>query len=231
MTSRVVPIGDATLVVELDERIDIEVNARAVALAERIGGSRVAGVRDIVPTFRSVAVSYDPMITDVEALSDLLTLESARDVVPERPSPSVIDVPVCYDTELGPDLELVAAYAGMDPAAVARIHSSRDYRVFMLGFMPGFAYMGVVDPRIAAPRLATPRVRVEAGSVGIAATQTGIYPSETPGGWNIIGRTPMRTWHADSDPPTRFNAGDTVRFRAIDRAAFDRLFESSDASS
>jgi len=148
----------------------------------------------------------------------------AREVelAPPGPAPA-IDVPVCYGGEFGPDLEEVARFGGCSTGEVVALHASREYRVFMLGFVPGFPYMGSVDARIAAPRRQSPRVRVPAGSVGIAGAQTGIYPSETPGGWNLIGRTTFRAFDLTRTPPSLLGPGSRVRFVPIDREEYDRL--------
>ena len=130
-------------------------------------------------------------------------------------------IPVCYGGDLGPDLEEVASFAGMAEADVIRVHAGGTYRVFMLGFVPGFAYLGIVDQRIAMSRHATPRVRVPAGSVGIAGVQTGVYPAETPGGWQLIGRTPLKPFDPSRDEPFLLKAGDAVQFHPIDRAEYD----------
>lgn len=218
---RIVAAGDAALVAEFDDRIDVAVNARAVALADHVRTQLVRGVRDVVPTFRSVAVYFDPLQTDVDALAAMLKSASPRSQ--QLGTEEVIDVPVCYDLHLGPDLADLARRAECDIDTVVSIHTGREYRVFMLGFTPGFAYLGTVDSRIAVPRLATPRLQVPAGSVAIAGEQTGIYPAQTPGGWNIIGRTPLQTWRADADQPALFQAGDRVRFRRVDRATFEAI--------
>jgi inhibitor of KinA len=222
-TFRVVEAGDSALVVEFEERIDPAVNARVVALADRLRVEPVAGVRDVVPAFRSVAVYFDPLRTSYDALVARLEREAAAPDLPARPRLDVIRVPVCYGGEFGPDLADVARFAGMTESAVVDVHTGSTYSVFMLGFAPGMAYLGVVDGRIAAPRRETPRVRVPRGSVGIAGEQTGIYPAETPGGWQIVGRTPLRPF--DLTRPAQFlmKAGDLVSFFAIDRVEFDRL--------
>jgi inhibitor of KinA len=220
---RIVPAGDSAVVVEFEPRIDPAVNARAIALAAAIESARVAGVRDVVPTYRSVAVHFDPLRTDGEALTARLEREAAR------PAPATVDtrptvrIPVCYGGEFGPDLDAVAGIARMDPANVIATHSGRTYRVFMLGFVPGFAYLGIVDERLAMPRRATPRARVPAGSVGIAGVQTGIYPMETPGGWQLIGRTPLKPFDPSRSEPFLLAAGDAVQFYPIDRAQFEQV--------
>jgi inhibitor of KinA len=220
---RIVAAGDSALVVEFEERIDPEVNARAVALAERLHADPVAGVRDVVPTYRSVAVYFDPLRTAHDALMARLERDGAAPMPLRRAVADVVRLPVCYGGEFGPDLGAVAAFGGISEPAVVDLHTKPAYHVFMLGFAPGLAYLGVVDERIAAPRRDTPRVRVPRGSVGIAGAQTGVYPSETPGGWQIIGRTPLLPFDLSRADPFLLKAGDTVRFDAIDRAEFDRL--------
>lgn len=220
---RIVPAGDSALIVEFEERIDPVVNARTIACAEAIQSARVAGVRDVVPTYRSVAVYFDPLRTDRDLLTQCLEREAGRPVPPASAARTPVRIPVCYGGDLGPDLADVAAFAGLTEADVVRTHAAGAYRVFMLGFVPGFAYLGIVDPRIAMPRHATPRVRVPAGSVGIAGVQTGVYPAETPGGWQLIGRTPIEPFDSSRDDPFLMRAGDTVQFFPIDRAEYERM--------
>jgi inhibitor of KinA len=220
---RIVPAGDAALTVEYDARIDPVINRRVVALAAAIGATAIDGIRDIVPTYRSVTVFFDPLRTDYEALLIELGREAERPAPPPAVGREPLRIPVCYGGELGPDLENVAAYGRVDEAETVRLHTSAVYRVFMLGFVPGFAYMGLVDERIAAPRRQTPRVRVPRGSVGIAGRQTGIYPAATPGGWQIVGRTPLRPFDVARREAFLMKAGDAVQFYAIDRREFDRL--------
>jgi len=219
---RVVAAGDAVLVAEFAGLIDPAVNARAVNLSRALSADHMAGVRDIVPTFRTVAVYFDPLVADPDALARRLRELCDTTTDHATANAAEVDIPVCYDPELGPDIKEVARFAGLTPDDVVAIHAGGIYRVFMLGFVPGFAYMGTVDERIATPRRASPRVQVPAGSVAIAGRQTGVYPSRTPGGWNIIGRTPLAMVSWDRDPFTLLNPGDVVRFHAIDRGEFDR---------
>ena len=229
---RIVAAGDSAVLVELENRIDPVVNETAIALARAIQTSAVPGVRDVVPTYRSVAVHFDPLRTDYEALVARVNTwmgDLSRSREGTRPlygDPSPVRVPVCYAGEFGPDLADVAAFAAVSEAEAVRLHTSRIYRVFMLGFMPGFPYMGIVDQRIAAPRLSTPRVRVPVGSVGIAGMQTGIYSVSTPGGWRIIGRTPLKPFDVSRGEPVLFKPGDAVQFFAIDPGEYAR-FESA----
>ena len=207
---RIREAGDSTILVELGEGIDPAVNARAVALAARLRVEPPSGVSDVVPTFRSVAVCFDPLRTDLELLkARILSLPAEAAGTDERP---LVEVPVEYGGDAGPDLESVAAATRLTPADVVARHTARDYRVFMIGFLPGFAYMGTVDASIAAARHSSPRVRVPPGSVGIAGQQTGIYPQASPGGWRIIGRTTMRPFDTHRSPPSLFAPGDRVRF-------------------
>ena len=219
---RVVAAGDAVLLVEFEERLDVGINARVIAIAQRIREAHIPGVRDVVSTFRSTAVYFDPLRTNVADLAARLQAESRRaEATAPQWSGRTVRIPVCYGTEYGPDLDEVAAFAGVTPELVAEWHATPVYRVFMLGFVPGFAYMGPVDPRIAMPRKQDPRARVPAGSVGIAGPQTGVYPSESPGGWRLIGRTPIKPFDPERARPFLFEAGDEVRFYPIATSDFD----------
>jgi KipI family sensor histidine kinase inhibitor len=220
---RVTAAGDAVLVAELDDRIDAAVNDRAVGLADALRASPLPGVLDIVPTFRSVAVYFDPLATDASVVAAAIRIAARRPPQAVVRSHRLVEIPVCYDDEFAPDLGDVAQFAGAAPASIVDLHLSREYRVFMLGFVPGFAYLGTVDASIAAPRRQTPRTAVPAGSVAIAGELTGVYPVQTPGGWNIVGRTPLRMLALDRAETSLLRAGDTVRFQRIDRAEFDRL--------
>ena len=220
---RLFSAGDSAIVVEFEERIDAAVNARAIRLAGAVQAAGIGGVRDVVPTYRSVAVFFDPLRADYRMLVEWLEREAGRPAKGPADVPAPVSVPVCYDAECGPDLAAVAAFARMSPDEVVAVHVDATYRVFMLGFVPGFTYMGVLDARIAMPRRSTPRVRVPRGSVGIAGAQTGIYPMETPGGWQLIGRTPLVPFDPDRPVPFLFQPGDAVRFVPIDRAEYERL--------
>ncbi len=210
--SRIREAGDSALLLELDAVIDPAVNARAIAIAAAVAAEHRAGVRDVIPTYRSVAVHFDPLVADVDALRE--SLRRAADAPPAVNVGALVEVPVAYGGENGPDLDEVATFAKLSPAAVVERHCAAEYRVFMLGFLPGFAYMGTVDDAIAAPRKATPRTRIPAGSVGIAGKQTGVYPRQSPGGWQLIGRTGLQIFDPFRTPASLFAAGDRVRFVA-----------------
>jgi len=219
---RIVPAGDSAVIVEFEDRIDPAVNARVIALADGLQAAAIAGVRDVVPTFRSVAVYFDPLRTEYDAVLAAIEREGGRSAAAGVDRRTPIRIPVCYGGDLGPDLPNVAAFAKMSEHDVVALHASRIYRVFMLGFVAGFAYMGIVDGRIAMPRHSTPRVRVPLGSVGIAGVQTGIYPAETPGGWQLIGRTPVKPFDPARAEPFLMKPGDSVQFAPIDRCDYDQ---------
>lgn len=205
--------GDSMLLVELEPAIDPVINERAILLAERIRRRGARGVRDVAPGYATLGVYFDPLQTDLGALERAIEDEFAElrslNAIAER---TPIEIPVRYD---GPDLDAVASFAGCSPEDVIARHSQRTYRVYMLGFVAGFAYMGRVDQSIAAPRHRVPRERVPAGSVGIAGLQTGVYPVDSPGGWQLIGHTETVMFDADRDRPSLLSAGDLVRFAPI----------------
>jgi inhibitor of KinA len=219
---RIVPAGDAALLVELPARIDPAVSGRAVALAQALKSRFAASVRDVVVSYCSVTVYFDPLQIDATALE--ADLRQAAMALPDGAieEGALIDVDVCYGGEFGPDLADVAAFARATEEEVIALHGATTYRVYVVGFVPGFPYMASVHPRLALPRRATPRARVPAGSVAIAAGQTGIYPIETPGGWHLIGRTKVKPYDDSRAEPFLFQPGDRVRFHAVNRLEFDR---------
>lgn len=219
MDARVLAAGDSAWLVELPERIDAAVNSRAIQIANTVRQADLP-VTDIVVGYRSVMVYVDPLAADAPLIERRLH-EIAEQPSTSAPSASaLVDVPVCYDGAFGPDLADVAAFGECDVEEVIQRHLAHEYRVFVVGFVPGFAYMASVDPRIAAPRRSSPRLRVPAGSVAVAAGQTGIYPAETPGGWSLIGRCPIKPYDPDRDQPFLFHAGDRVRFHRISEADY-----------
>lgn len=203
------PLGEAALLAELGTRLDTALNTRAIALAAAL--KRRRDVREAVAGYASVTVQFDPDQTTHEALATAIKRLASKRPAMEEPG-RLHRIPVVYD---GPDLELAAAALGMSPAAVAEIHTRPIYRVFLIGFVPGWAYLGPLPEELALPRRDVPRTVVPAGSVGIAGRQTGIYPLPTPGGWHLIGRTSVRLFLPDSDPPCLFRAGDRVKFFAV----------------
>jgi inhibitor of KinA len=212
MKPRVVPLGDSAVLVQLGEEIDPDLNRRVHALDARLRGFVIQGVTETVPAYASLLVHYDPLVLTYGQVSDWVNGEINKVEEASSRPPRRIEVPVTYGGAAGPDLEFVAAYHQVGTEKVAKLHASRDYLVYMMGFTPGFPYMGKLEAAIATPRLETPRTRVPAGSVAIAGAQTGIYPVESPGGWRLIGRTSLPLFDLAADPPFLFSPGDTVRF-------------------
>jgi KipI family sensor histidine kinase inhibitor len=213
--ARVVMLGDSSISVQLAPAVDPAVNARCIALAGSLEKLGLRGVRDIVPTYNSVTVHFDPLLADGKALVAELDRLAGVTFPESAAEARTIEIPVSYGGVSGPDLKDVAEFAACGEADVVRLHTETPYRVYMLGFLPGFAYMGTVDRRIAMPRLDTPRMRVDAGSVGIAGEQTGIYPCDSPGGWRIIGRTSAKVFDATRAQPSLLTAGDYVKFVSV----------------
>jgi KipI family sensor histidine kinase inhibitor len=207
--------GDRALVVEYGDAIDEAVNRRVRALAAALGIRHHPAIIELVPTYRSLLVHFDPALGLRDEL-DAVVLEAAHQLGDVTLPPArMIEIPTAYGGAGGPDLDDVAAWAGLSVDDVVEIHGEREYLVHMMGFMAGFPYLGGLSPRIAMPRLSSPRTKVPAGSVGIALEQTGIYPTETPGGWRLIGWTPVRLFDATREPPVLLEAGDYVRFVAV----------------
>jgi inhibitor of KinA len=224
--SRFFPMGDQALIVEFGDRIDPALSAQIAAVALRLRETRPIGVLDIVPAYSTLALHYDPAAVGAgmppyEALAETIGTWLKTLSVETPLAGRVIEIPVCYGGAFGEDLEALARSRGLSADEVIAIHSGSDYHVHMLGFVPGFAYLGGLDARLAMPRRDTPRPRVPAGSVAIAGEQTAVYPLDTPGGWQIIGRTPLQLFQPDALPPSLLNAGDTVRFVQISAQEFE----------
>jgi inhibitor of KinA len=226
--SRFSPMGDLALIIEFGTTIDPGLSAAIASAAHRLQASPPPGVTDIVPAYTTLTLHYDPAQIGagttpfdalVEQLAAWLRAETVAPTLPGR----TIEIPVCYGGHFGEDLQPLAASLGMSAEELVRIHSGGTYPVHMLGFVPGFAYLGGLDPRIAAPRRDKPRTRVPAGSVAIGGKQTGVYPLETPGGWQLIGRTPIALFTPEAPTPCLLAAGDTVRFVPITAQEFAEL--------
>jgi KipI family sensor histidine kinase inhibitor len=223
---RLLPQGEGGLLVELGDAIDPDVNARVHALARAVVRRLGAPVLEVVPSYASLLVVFDPLRLSRERVeARVAAIAQEVEAIRAGPPRRVVEVPVCYGGELGPDLEDVARAVGLSPAQVIARHSAPVYRVYFLGFTPGFPYLGGMDPRLACPRLPSPRLRVPAGSVAIAGAQTGVYSVESPGGWRLLGRTPLRLF--DPDPGARrpflLAPGDGLRFVPVDRVRFGAL--------
>jgi KipI family sensor histidine kinase inhibitor len=224
VSPRYLPFGDTALVVDFGDAISLEINSTVIALDEAVQKAQIDGVEELVPTYRSLLVRYDPLKTSYEQLALRVeeiekTMKALRIHVQSRK----ISIPAVYGGEYGPDLAHVAQFHRLSQEQVVRLHSKTEYRVYMIGFVAGFPYLGEVPDEIATPRLETPRLKVPAGSVGIAEKQTGIYPCEAPGGWRIIGRTPLRLFNPMQEPLALLKPGDSVRFKPVTEKEFKTI--------
>ena len=217
------PCGECALTVQLGYAITEPVADAVRAFAAGLEGANLPGIRELVPTYCTVMVHYDPVVWGFEPLAERLTALAEGLEAAAAGDTDLVEIPVLYGGEAGPDLSFVAEHNGLTPEEVIRRHAAPAYLVYMLGFTPGFPYLGGMDESIAAPRLKTPRVRIPAGSVGIAGSQTGVYPIDSPGGWQLIGRTPLRLFDMDGESKFLLKAGQRVRFVPIDEAEFRRL--------
>jgi len=212
--ARFLPCGDTALTVELGDGVDLAVNALVLALAARVRDAAVPGIVELVPTFRSLTIHYDPLtVVHSELEARLLLLLSGLSAAGR--TGRLWRIPVCYHDSVAPDLAEVAGRTALAPERVVELHSRAAYRVYMVGFLPGFPYMGELPRELALPRRENPRTAVPAGSVAIATTLTSVYTLESPGGWHLVGRTPAPLWDRARDPPVLLAAGDRVRFQPI----------------
>jgi len=219
-------MGDRALLVKFGESIDLDINRKVHMLNRAIEKTKIVGVEECVPAYASLLVYYNPLKTSYERLVyQLKDLEPNLDEFGACTEARQVVVPTVYGGEFGPDLADVAKLHSLTLEEVIRIHSETEYTVYMIGFIEGFPYMGKVPDSIATPRLETPRLKIPAGSVGIAGNQTGIYPCESPGGWRIIGRTPVKVFNPYAQQPTLFQPGDKVRFKPIIKAEFEALLK------
>lgn len=222
---KILTAGDASLLVEFGKEINPEINRKIAATVQLMREQHIEGVVDVIPAFCSLLINYDPRVIGYEEIKsrikDLLRLE----IKAANEKKKIFEIPVCYGGEFGPDIATIAENAGLTEQEVIEIHSSRDYLIYMLGFLPGFCYLGGLDERIFTPRLASPRIKIDAGSVGIGGSQTGIYPLDSPGGWQLMGKTPVKTYDPDRDVPILVEAGDYIRFVPINEEEFYRIKE------
>ena len=209
------PMGDRSLLVELGEKISPDVNRRVQELMLQLQQARLPGVREFAPGYRSLLVVFDPLTLSPSELKARITDVAGRPGSAGLPQAKLLTVPVFYGGEYGPDLEEVAGHLGISTDEVIRLHTETMYRVYMIGFTPGYPYMGELPAALAVPRRSTPRTRVPKGSVGIAQRQTGIYSVESPGGWQIIGWTPIELFDPTRQLPSLLEMGDRVKFEAV----------------
>ena len=222
---RILTAGDSSILIEFGKEINPEINGKITSLVQLMKEQHIEGVVDMIPAFCTLLVNYDPRVITYEEIRDrmekLLKIETRASESRRR----VYEIPVCYGGEYGPDIENIAEHAGLSVEEVIRIHSSRDYLIYMLGFLPGFCYLGGLDERIHTPRLANPRIKINAGSVGIGGSQTGIYPLDSPGGWQLMGMTPVKTYDPEREVPILVEAGDYIRFVPVDESEYKRVKE------
>ena len=191
---KILTAGDSSLLIEFGKEISPEINQKITATVQLMKEQHIEGVVDIIPAFCSLLINYDPRVIRYDELKSRMRDLVKMDIKAEAGRKKVYEIPVCYGGVYGPDIENIAKHAGLSVEEVIEIHSSRDYLIYMLGFLPGFTYLGGLDERIHTPRLANPRLKINAGSVGIGGSQTGIYPMDSPGGWQQKGMTPVKTY-------------------------------------
>ena len=224
-TSKIRVVGDRGLLVEYGNKIDPVVNKKVISIAIGLEHDAPAGVIEIIPSYRSLLIVYDPSVTNTSVLQESLNSLEKRLQEIEIPPSQTVEIPVCYGGEFGPDIQFVAESNGLTVDAVIRLHSEPEYQIFMIGFSPGFSYLGGLPKELHTPRKKTPRTQVLAGSVGIANEQTGIYPVTSPGGWQLIGLTPFKLFDPERSNPFLYQVGDRIKFRPISPEEYRRLAE------
>lgn len=224
---KLVSVGDAAVRIELGDEIDPFINKRIHALSKFLLNQKIKGIVSIVPSYNALTIYYDAIIYSEQELKQLLTQAMQGFVMDERDynKKEIIHIPVLYGGEYGPDMEYVANYQRMTIDEVIERHSRPVYLIYMIGFLPGFPYLGGMDKRLETPRLSKPRAQVPAGSVGIGGKQTGVYPLESPGGWNLIGKTPIALFHPKQG--ALLQAGQYIRFIPITEKEYNRIAENS----
>lgn len=216
-------VGDCAITVEFKNEISEEVNNDVAILRGAVEASQTEGILECIPTYRSLLIRYNPLKISYESLVTRIYEFMKKTATSKNSGAKVYVIPVYYGKEFGPDLNNVASINQLSEKEVIRIHTSVDYRIYMLGFTPGFPYLGGMNKSIATPRLTQPRTKIHAGSVGIAGEQTGIYPIDSPGGWQIIGRTPLKLFDIDRKNPILLEAGNYIRFQAVDHNTYLKI--------
>ena len=221
--------GDSAVCVEFGNEISPEINRKIRAFKIALEKEQIEGIVETVPTYRSLLVVYEPETVSFGELTKRFGEVMKHIGSVQIPPPTVVEIPVLYGGEMGPDLEFVAEHNHMTPEEVIRLHASEEYLIYMLGFIAGFPYLGGMNKKIATPRLKSPRVKIEGGSVGIAGEQTGIYPVASPGGWQLIGRTPVKLYDADREKPVLLEAGQYIKFRPVTEEEYKEIEEQAAA--
>lgn len=228
---RIYPCGDHALTIELGDTIDVTINEKVMAVFGYLKAANIIGVQDVIPAYHTLTLIYDiavlkkksPGCSVYEMMCDEVTKAVNAYIATSQKAARLVNVPVCYDLSVAPDLVSLAASHQLSVDEVIQLHTAQSYRVYMIGFLPGFAYMGSVDKKIATPRKEKPRTKVPAGSVGIAGAQTGIYPLDSPGGWQLIGQTPLQMFTITKEAPCYLQPGDEVQFYPVSISEFTKL--------
>lgn len=217
---KILPSGDCALVVEFGDIIAPEINDQVLALEEKLKIHPIGGIQELVPTFRSLLIHYDPAVLSFSMLSEKIRELEKHPLHIQAKTKRILQIPCCYGSHFGPDLAELERYTGLTRDEIIALHSSVDYKIFMLGFLPGFVYLGGLDKRLEAPRLSTPRIKIPRGSVGIGGSQTGVYPLDSPGGWRLIGSTPVEFYQPEKKEPVLCSAGEYIRFIPINSSDY-----------
>ena len=223
--TKFIPAGDRGIVMEFGNSISPEINTKIRNMVMVIDKLKFPGIEEIIPTYRSIMIIYDPLTIGYSRIIEKLKEIEMGLVGTSESETRIVELPTVYGGEYGPDIEFVAEHNGLTVDEVIEIHSSTDYLLYMLGFTPGFGYLGGMSEKIETPRLQVPRTKIPAGSTGIAGKQTGIYPIDSPGGWQLIGRTPVRLFNPMAEPPVLLNAGDYIRFIPIDEDEYLEILD------
>lgn len=224
MEYRILTAGDSAVSLEFGDRIDPVICTTARAARIKIADARIKGVTELIQTYCCVMVQYDPRVILYDELCEKLKeLMADVDLNAVAGEKVIMDIPVCYGGEYGPDMENVCNHTGLSEEEVIRLHSEPDYQIYMMGFLPGFVYLGGMNESLETPRLKSPREKLDAGAVGIAGKQTGMYPMESPGGWQIIGRTPLKLYDPDRETPILYESGEYLKFVPISEERFKEI--------
>ena len=222
---RVLTAGDSALLIQFEQRIGEDVNRRISATVKLLKMQQIEGIVDMIPAYASLLVQYNPLVIRYEEIYKRVSAIVKMDTKVESMEKKVWEIPVLYGGELGPDFFHVAEHAGISGEELIRLHSEKDYLVYMLGFLPGFTYLGGLEEKLHTPRLENPRVKIPAGSVGIGGSQTGVYPVDSPGGWQLIGRTPVKMYDPEKQDPILVQPGEYIHFYSITDSEYARISE------